>query len=220
MPRPPAAGKGTQGPRIQEAFKIPTLSTGDMLRAAVAEGSALGLQVKGVMSSGGLVSDELVIAALLSRIAAPDCTKGFILDGFPRTVGQAGALDAALAKLGDKVTAVVALEVPDQVLTDRVCGRWVHAGSGRSYHAHFSPPKSLTAGASATVETMRDDVTGEPLMQRADDTVEALGARLGAYHAQTVPILAHYGPTGAVKRVDANQSQDIVWGQIQKALGL
>ena len=122
--------------------------------------------------------------------------------------------------MGEKVQTVVALEVPDEVLTERICGRWVHGGSGRSYHATFSPPKSLPPGAAPTAATMLDDATGEPLMQRADDTVEALGKRLGAYHAQTVPILAHYEPTGAVARVNANQGQEVVWGQIKTALGI
>ena len=217
---PPAAGKGTQGPRIMEACKIPTLSTGDMLRAAVAEGSELGAKVKAIMASGGLVTDELVISALLDRIGAADCGEGFILDGFPRTVPQAKALDAALALRGEKVAAVVALEVPDAVLTERIGGRWVHPGSGRSYHASFSPPKSLPRGEAASSANMLDDATGEQLTQRADDTVEALGKRLGAYHAQTVPILAHYDPTGSVARVDANKPPEDVWSQIKHALHL
>lgn len=190
-----------------------------MLRAAVAEGSELGLKVKGIMATGGLVTDELVISALLGRITAPDCAKGFILDGFPRTVPQAQALDAALKSGGnERVQSVVALEVPDKVLTERICGRWVHAASGRSYHSSFSPPKSLAKGEAPTAANMLDDQTGEPLMQRADDTEAALAKRLGAYHAQTVPILDHYAPTGVVAHINANQPPEVVWKSVKSAL--
>jgi adenylate kinase len=191
-----------------------------MLRAAVAEGSELGLMVAGIMQSGALVTDEVVISVLLGRISAPDCAGGFILDGFPRTVPQAAALDAALAGMGEKVTSVIALEVPDEVLVDRIGGRWVHGGSGRSYHVKTAPPKSLTEGATPTVETMLDDQTGEPLMQRADDTPESLAKRLGSYHAQTVPILDHYGPVGCVAKVNANQDSAVVWSEISAVLGI
>jgi adenylate kinase len=172
------------------------------------------------MQAGGLVTDEIVVELIAARIAADDCAKGFILDGFPRTVPQAEALDAALlaGKSPEHVTSVVSLEVPDEVLTERICGRWVHKESGRSYHATFSPPKSLTTGAIPTVETMADDETGEPLMQRADDTIESLAKRLANYHSQTVPILAHYSPKGVVTRVDANQNPELVWGEISKVL--
>merc|ERR1719324_116090 len=143
------------------------------------------------MESGGLVSDDLVVGVIAGRITEPDCKNGFILDGFPRTVEQTKKLDEMLEADGEKVNYVVALEVPDAVLTERICGRWVHKASGRSYHAKFAPPKSL-GGASPSVETMLDDETGEALMQRADDTEEALKTRLAGYHAQTVPILEHY----------------------------
>ena len=119
---------------------------------------------------------------------------------------------------GTKVSLVLALEVPDEVLTERICGRWVHKASGRSYHVKFARPKSLEDGATPTVETMRDDETGEPLMQRADDTEEALTKRLESYHAQTVPILTHYEPTGVVAKVDANTKPDLVWSSIEKVL--
>ena len=119
---------------------------------------------------------------------------------------------------GEKVKHVIALEVPDAVLTERICGRWVHKESGRSYHVKNKPPKSLPAGAAPTPETMLDDETGEPLMQRADDNEVALGKRLAGYHKQTVPILAHYEPTGAVSKVDANKDMDAIWGQIEAVL--
>jgi len=215
---PPGAGKGSQAPKIVDKLAIPQLSTGDMLRAAVAAGSDVGKQAKDVMASGGLVSDELVVSIIRERIKDTDCEGGFILDGFPRTVEQAKMLDGMLAGSDDKVSLVLALEVPDEVLTERICGRWVHKASGRSYHVKFAKPKSLTDGVAPTVETMLDDETGEPLMQRADDTEEALTKRLQGYHEQTVPILAHYEPAGVVSRVDANVKPDDVWGSIEKVL--
>ena len=215
---PPGAGKGSQAPKIVDQLDIPQLSTGDMLRAEVAAGSEVGLKAKDVMASGGLVSDDLVVDIIRDRIKEADCAKGFILDGFPRTVEQAKMLDGMLSGDGTKVSLVLALEVPDEVLTERICGRWVHKASGRSYHVKFARPKSLEDGATPTVETMRDDETGEPLMQRADDTEEALTKRLESYHAQTVPILTHYEPTGVVSRVDANVKPDEVWTSIEKVL--
>merc|ERR1719238_401942 len=214
---PPGAGKGSQAPKIVETLNIPQLSTGDMLRAAVAAGTEVGLQAKDVMASGGLVSDELVVSIIRERITEADCGGGFILDGFPRTVEQAKMLDEMLAASGDKVSLVLALEVPDEVLTERICGRWVHKASGRSYHIKFAPPKSL-GDAEPSVETMLDDETGEALMQRADDTEEALTKRLQGYHDQTVPILDHYEPAGVVSKVDANVKPDEVWTSIEEVL--
>jgi len=215
---PPGAGKGSQAPKIVDTLNIPQLSTGDMLRAAVAAGSEVGKKAKDVMASGGLVSDELVVSIIRERITEADCEGGFILDGFPRTVEQAKMLDEMLDGSGDKVSLVLALEVPDAVLTERICGRWVHKDSGRSYHVKFAKPKSLTDGVAPSVESMLDDETGEPLMQRADDTEEALTKRLQGYHEQTVPILAHYEPAGVVAKVDANVAPDEVWGSIEKVL--
>ena len=147
---PPGAGKGSQAPKIVETLNIPQLSTGDMLRAAVAAGTEVGKQAKDVMASGGLVSDELVVSIIKDRIKEEDCTGGFILDGFPRTVEQAKMLDAMLDGSGDSVNLVLALEVPDEVLTERICGRWVHKASGRSYHVKFAKPKSLGDGEKPT----------------------------------------------------------------------
>ena len=211
---PPGAGKGSQAPKIVEALGIPQLSTGDMLRAAVLAGSEVGLQAKEVMSTGGLVTDDLVVSIIKDRVKDEDCAGGFILDGFPRTVEQAKMLDGMLAETGDKVSLVLALEVPDEVLTERICGRWVHKGSGRSYHVTFAKPKSFVEGEAPSVANMLDDETSEPLMQRADDTEEALGKRLEGYHAQTVPILEHYSPAGVVSKVDANQAPETVWGSV------
>jgi len=210
---PPGSGKGTHAPKLVDKLGAPQLSTGDMLRAAVAAGTEVGKKAKSVMESGGLVGDDIVVGIIKDRITEADCAKGFILDGFPRTVDQAKMLDECLSATGEAVSAVVALEVPDAVLTERICGRWVHKASGRSYHASFAPPKSLD-GRAPSEETMLDDETGEALMQRADDTEDALKTRLEGYHAQTVPILEHY--SACVSRVDANQGLDEVWAGIEK----
>ena len=160
---------------------------------------------------------QLVVNIIKERITNADCSSGFILDGFPRTVEQTKMLDAMLGDAGDKVTYVVALDVPDAILTERICGRWVHKESGRSYHIKFAPPKSL-GDQEPSEATMLDDETNEPLMQRKDDTEEALKSRLEAYHAQTVPILDHYGPVGIVHKVDANRPPPEVWASIEAVL--
>merc|ERR1712127_108509 len=198
----------------------PQLSTGDMLRAAVAAKTEVGLKAAAVMKAGGLVSDEIVIGIIRDRIKEPDCRHGFILDGFPRTLVQAQELDKMLLEEGARVTKVVELQVPDSVLEERICGRWIHKSSGRSYHIKFAPPKSMRKDAegNAVPESMKDDVTGEALMQRPDDTAVALGKRLQGYHGETVPILEHYKPHGVVSAVNANQSMDGVWGAVLAAL--
>lgn len=164
---PPGAGKGTHAPKIVERCGTPQLSTGDMLRAAVAAGTEVGKKAKDLMAAGALVTDDVVIGIIRDEIKKPECAKGFILDGFPRTVAQAKALDTMLSAEGEKVNCVIALSVPDSVLEERICGRWIHKESGRSYHATFKglQPKSLPAGAKPTKDNMKDDVTGEPLMQ-------------------------------------------------------
>jgi len=208
----PGSGKGTVAPKIVEMMGIPQLSTGDMLREAVAAGTEVGLQAKSVMESGGLVSDEIVIGIIRDRIAAEDCSKGFILDGFPRTLEQSTALDALLAEKGEAVSRVLAFDVPAEVLEERICGRWMHKASGRSYHVKFKPPKSMTLDESGKPDpaTMLDDETGEALYQRDDDTAEALKKRLAGYESQTTPILEHYGPKGIVNHINANQEIDSV----------
>eukprot|EP00933_Yihiella_yeosuensis_P081255 TRINITY_DN94833_c0_g1_i1.p1 TRINITY_DN94833_c0_g1~~TRINITY_DN94833_c0_g1_i1.p1 ORF type:complete len:310 (+),score=52.51 TRINITY_DN94833_c0_g1_i1:105-1034(+) len=208
---PPGAGKGTIAPKIADTLGIPQLSTGDMLRAAVSLGTAIGREAETIMKRGGLVPDELVLKLIKGRVQLSDCSKGFILDGFPRTVEQAKGLDAILQETKDDMTCVIALDVPDEALAERICGRWVHKASGRSYHATRAPPKSLKAGETPTAENMRDDETGEPLMQRADDTKEALEARLGLYHKETIPILSHYSTTGKVRKVDVNCKPEEMW---------
>mmetsp|Transcript_2697 Transcript_2697/g.4011 ORF Transcript_2697/g.4011 Transcript_2697/m.4011 type:complete len:314 (-) Transcript_2697:105-1046(-) len=217
---PPGAGKGTHGPKVEDLLGVPQLSTGDMLRAAVAAQTEVGKQAQAVMKAGGLVSDDIVVGIIRDRIQEPDCKFGFILDGFPRTVKQAKALDAMLAKEGACVTKVVELQVPDEVLEERICGRWIHKSSGRSYHIKYAPPKSMKTGPDGKPipESMKDDVTGEPLMQRPDDTSSALVKRLNGYHGETVPILKHYQPGGVVRTVNANQGMDGVWVEVLKAL--
>jgi len=217
---PPGAGKGTHGPKIEDLLGIPQLSTGDMLRAAVSAQSEVGKKAQAVMKAGGLVSDEIVVGIIRDRITEEDCKFGFILDGFPRTIAQAQALDKMLAEEGAAVTKVVELQVPDEVLEERICGRWIHKKSGRSYHVKFAPPKSMTLDADGkpVAESMKDDATGESLMQRADDTSSALVKRLAGYHGETVPILQHYEPNGVVKTVNANQKMDGVWSEVLASL--
>merc|ERR1711865_610332 len=158
-----------------------------------------------------------VVGIIYDRIKEPDCLEGFILDGFPRTVEQAEKLDQMLRQTGESVARVIELKVPDSVLTERITGRWVHKSSGRSYHVKFNPPKSLLAGAKPSSSTMLDDQTGDPLMQRSDDTEQALVTRLSAYHNQTVPILKHYG-SDKCSVVDANRQMNQVWEDILKVL--
>lgn len=218
---PPGSGKGTHGPKIEDMLGIPQLSTGDMLRAAVTAKTEIGLKAEAVMKAGGLVSDEIVIGIIRDRIQQDDCKLGFILDGFPRTLEQAKALDAMLALEGACVTKVIELQVPDSVLEERICGRWIHKQSGRSYHVKYAPPKSMKLNRKTKQpipETMNDDITGEPLIQRPDDTASALVKRLQGYHNDTVPILSHYAPHGIVRTANANQSMDKVWDDILKSL--
>ncbi|MEE4280858.1 MAG: adenylate kinase [Pseudomonadales bacterium] len=175
---PPGAGKGTQAQFIKERLGIPQISTGDMLRAAVSSGSALGERVKAVMDSGALVSDEIIIDLVKDRITHDDCANGFLFDGFPRTIPQAQAMTSA----GVEIDAVVEIQVPDEELVRRITGRRVHPGSGRVYHVIYNPPK---------VDGLDDD-TGEALVQREDDTEETVRQRLSVYKEQTEPLVEFY----------------------------
>lgn len=175
---PPGAGKGTQAQFICEKYHIPQISTGDMLRAAVKSGSELGRQVKDIMDSGALVSDDLIIALVQDRIQQADCANGFLLDGFPRTIPQAQALNDA----GVSIDFVVEIAVDDEQIVSRLSGRRVHEGSGRVYHLEHNPPQ--TEGV--------DDITGEPLIQREDDREETVRNRLSVYHSQTEPLVKFY----------------------------
>jgi adenylate kinase len=174
----PGAGKGTQATFICQKYGIPQISTGDMLRAAVKAGTALGLQAKAVMDAGGLVSDDLIINLVKERITQSDCVNGFLFDGFPRTIPQADAMKAASVKLDY----VLEIDVPFEAIIERMSGRRSHPASGRTYHVKFNPPK--VAGV--------DDVTGEPLVQRADDQEETVKNRLAVYSAQTRPLVDYY----------------------------
>lgn len=179
----PGAGKGTQAQFISEEFKIPQISTGDMLRAAVDAGSPLGLEAKKVMDSGQLVSDEIILGLIRERVARDDCTNGYLFDGFPRTLPQA----EAMKREGIDVDFVVEIKVSDEEIIQRMGGRRVHLPSGRTYHVTFNPPK----------QDGKDDVTGEPLIQREDDKESTVRERLSVYHAQTSPLVAYYSEWAA-----------------------
>ncbi|MBB1075131.1 adenylate kinase [Rhodoferax sp. 4810] len=209
----PGAGKGTQAGFIKEHFQIPQISTGDMLRAHVKNGTALGLEAKKIMDAGGLVSDDIIMGMVKVRITEPDCQNGFLFDGFPRTLAQADALKAGQIT----VDAVVEIDVPDEEIIKRMSGRRVHLASGRTYHVVFNPPRVANC----------DDVTGEPLIQRDDDREDTVKARLKVYHDQTEPLIAYYsnwaneGGAGAPRyiKVHGIGGVDEIRNQIITALG-
>ena len=191
---PPGAGKGTQARMLEERFGLVQLSTGDLLRAAVAEGTEAGRAAQSVMAAGGLVSDEIVLAILRDRLAAPDTAKGVILDGFPRTAGQAKALDDLLAQSGQRINAAISLEVDDAEMVNRVAGRYTCGTCGEGYHDHYKVP--AVAGTC-------DKCGGTDMKRRADDNAATVGQRLAAYHAQTAPLIAYYEEQGNLTRIDA-----------------
>lgn len=204
---PPGAGKGTQAPRIKDKFCACHLATGDMLRAQVAAKTALGREAKKIMDAGGLVSDEIMINMIKTELETnKECSNGFILDGFPRTVTQAEKLDGMLKATQKPLQHAVELQIDDSLLVSRITGRLVHPASGRSYHKIFNPPKS----------DMTDDITGEPLIQRSDDNAETLKKRLATYHAQTAPVVSYYQKTGIWKPIDASQEPGQVWKSLLK----
>ena len=178
----PGSGKGTQAQFITEKYAIPQISTGDMLRAAVREGTPLGVEAKKVMDAGGLVSDDIILGLIKERIAQPDCVNGYLLDGFPRTIAQADGLN----EMGVSIDTVIEIVVEDEEIVKRMAGRRVHLQSGRTYHVEFNPPK---------VEGI-DDVTGEALIQRDDDKEETVRKRLNVYHEQTKPLVGYYSAPG------------------------
>ena len=206
----PGAGKGTQAQFIMNKFGIPQISTGDMFRAAIKEGTELGKQAKALMDEGKLVPDELTVALVKDRISQPDCANGFLLDGFPRTIPQADALKDS----GVKIDYVLEFDVPDEVIVERMSGRRVHQASGRSYHIVYNPPK---------VEG-KDDVTGEDLIIRADDKPETVLDRLAVYHKQTSPLIDYYqaeAKAGNTQyfRLDGTQKVEAVSQELDKILG-
>ncbi len=209
----PGAGKGTQAAFITKRYGIPQISTGDMLRAAIKQGTELGRAAKAIMDRGDLVSDDIIIGLVRDRIAQPDCARGFLFDGFPRTIPQAEAMKAQ----GVPIEHVVEVAVPDSTIVERMSGRWSHAPSGRTYHTRFNPPK--VAG--------RDDVTGEALTQRDDDREETVRKRLDVYHRQTEPLVDYYarwaasGDRQAPKytRIDGIGTVEEVRDRIFAALG-
>ncbi|MDO9648861.1 adenylate kinase [Glaesserella parasuis] len=206
----PGAGKGTQALFMMKKFGIPQISTGDMFRAAIKEGTELGKQIKALMDEGKLVPDELTVALVKDRISQPDCANGFLLDGFPRTIPQADALKEA----GVKIDFVLEFDVADEVIVERMSGRRVHQSSGRTYHVVYNPPK---------VEG-KDDITGEDLIIRQDDKPETVLERLTIYHKQTKPLIAYYtteAEAGNTQyyRLDGTQSVESISDELNKILG-
>lgn len=206
---PPGAGKGTQAAWIVGRYRIPQLSTGEMLREAVAKGTEVGRQAKTVMERGELVSDEIINRIVAERIDEPDCASGFILDGFPRTVPQAEALDRMLAERGLKLDAVVEIRVDDDALVERISGRFSCAQCGAGYHDTFKPTKA---------PGVCDECGGREFVRRKDDNAETVKARLAAYHAQTAPLLPFYDRKGLLRTVDGMAGIDEVTLAIGRAL--
>jgi adenylate kinase len=205
---PPGAGKGTQADRLRIDFRLPFISTGDMLRANVKDGTDLGKQAKDYMDKGELVPDELIVAMARERLSEPDAQDGFILDGFPRTIEQAKALDGQLAELKRRVTAAVLIDVPDDEVVRRLSGRRVCVKAGHNYHVEFDPPKREGVC----------DQDGSRLIQRDDDKPEVIRNRLGVYHEQTEPLVEYYDKQGLMRRIDGTRSPEEVHNHIRAVI--
>jgi adenylate kinase len=201
---PPGAGKGTQAKAIIDKFGIPQISTGDIIRAAIREGTPLGKEFKGYTDRGALVPDDLVVRMVDDRLGQADCRPGFLLDGFPRTVAQAEALDAMLAKKSRKLHHVLLLDVPDAVLVERITGRRSDPDTGRVYHVKFNPPPADVAAR---------------CVQRSDDTEEVLSKRLEEYHAKTAPLIPYYEKAGLIRRIAGEGTPGDIQARIFKVLG-
>ena len=206
---PPGAGKGTQAQRLQDKHGLIQLSTGDMLRAAVAAGTEIGKQAKAVMERGELVSDDLMTGIISDRLDQPDCKSGVILDGFPRTEAQAEALDKMLAEKGLKLDAVIEMKTDDKILVERITGRYTCAKCGAGYHDNFLKPK---------VDGVCDKCGGTEFTRRSDDNAETVKSRLNAYHAQTAPLLPYYRNKGILKQVDGMAKIDQVTAEMEAVL--
>lgn len=205
---PPGAGKGTQADMIKAAYPVPHISTGDMFREAVQQGTAMGLKAKSYMEQGQLVPDEVTIGIVEERLAQPDCQQGFLLDGFPRTIVQAEALDQVMKKLGGRIEAAINIAVPDEVLIQRTTGRVSCAACKTVYHTVFSPPAQ--AGVC--------DKCGGKLLQRSDDQEETARRRLEVYHQQTSPLLGYYQQRGILYSIDGDRAANQVFADIQEVL--
>lgn len=205
---PPGAGKGTQAEKIKAAYPIPHISTGDMFREAVGNGTPLGMEAKKYMDEGKLVPDEVTIGIVEERLAQPDCQKGFLLDGFPRTTVQAEALDKVLRRLGKKVEAAINISVPDEILIERMTGRVTCKDCKTVYHIKFNPPAK---------EGVCDRCGGE-LIQRSDDRGDTVVKRLSVYNEQTNPLLDYYQKEGILHNIDGNRAADVVFADIKKVL--
>ena len=205
----PGAGKGTQAKKIADKYQIPHISTGDIFRANIKNGTELGKKAKAYMDQGALVPDELVVDLVADRVKQDDCEKGYVLDGFPRTIPQAESLDEVLASMGQSIDFAIDVEVPDEHIVRRMSGRRACVGCGATYHVEYNPPKVQDVC----------DACGKELVLRDDDKPETVKKRLDVYHAQTQPLIDYYQKAGVMKEVDGTQDIDVVFQDIVRILG-